>query len=155
MIFLCSREWWQPGCKFEYILAERMLNDISLQQGVMATRMQNASTTICYRTTTRHDRRKINIVFKRMWQIEDLFHEWAARKLLLGISTLFEYDIQFDDNESFCVVVYRGESTLSVSFTLLIWFGLDAHCNLYSTDSMLLVSYSGELLFDDMEDRLF
>jgi hypothetical protein len=98
-----------------------MLNEMSLQQGVMATRMQNASTTTCYRTTTRHDRRKINFLLKRMWQIDDLFLEWTARKLLPGNSTLFEYDIQFEYNESFCVAVYRGESTLSVSFTLSIY----------------------------------
>ncbi len=101
-----------------------MIFDISLQQGVMATRMQNASTTTCYRTTTRHDRRKIYIVFKRMWQIEDVFHEWAARKLLPGNSTLFEYDVQFEDNKGFCVAVFSEDSTLSVSFTPFIWLGM-------------------------------
>jgi hypothetical protein len=88
----------------------------------MATPMQNDSTTTYYRTTTRHDRRKIYIVFKRMWQIEDLFHEWAARNILLGISTLFEFDFQFEVNESFCVAVYSYElftySTVHVLYSV-------------------------------------
>jgi hypothetical protein len=114
----------------------------------MATRMQNASTTTCYRTTTRHDRRKINIVFKRMWQIEDLFHEWAARKLLLGISTLFEYDIQLEDNKRF------GESTLFVSFTLSsldlmlpVTFIARSRCFSYRTVNFDLETLKYDLLF--------
>jgi hypothetical protein len=56
-----------------------------------------------------------------MWKslIYSMNYEWAARKLLPGNSTLFEYDIQFEDNERFCVAFYSEELTLSVRIVTL------------------------------------